>query len=192
MKFVANSSLDFNSYLTSSPSLGFEAFSNAFFANAEDRKSTLGYLFKFAGVTICYCSSKQKLVTMSTTKAEYVGITHAAKEAAWFARFLQQIGYLGKDARSIKLYSDNQPSIHLVHTEDHHECTKQIDIYYHYIKNQVRNGYIQLEHIGIKNMAADGLTKLLNHIAQNQFHYHIGWCKPLLLPGPQEPPMGDK
>jgi hypothetical protein len=103
MKFVADSSLDFNIYLTSSPSLGFEAFSNAFFANAEDHKSTLGYLFKFAGGTICHRFSKQKLVTMSTTKAKYIGITHAAKEAAWLAHFLQQIGYLGKDACPIKL-----------------------------------------------------------------------------------------
>jgi hypothetical protein len=134
MKFVADSSLDFNIYLTSSPSLGLEAFSNAFFADAEDRKSTLGYLFKFAGGTICHCSSKQKLVTTSTTEAEYVGLTHAAKEAAWLARFLQQIGYLGKDAYPIKLYSNNQPSIHLVHPEDHHERTKHLDIYYHYIK----------------------------------------------------------
>jgi hypothetical protein len=54
MKFVANSSLDFNSYLNSSPSLGFEAFSNAFFANAEDRKSTLGYLFKQLGLHASY------------------------------------------------------------------------------------------------------------------------------------------
>jgi hypothetical protein len=32
---------------------------------------------------------------------------------------------------------------------------------------EVCNGYIQLEHVSTKDMAADGLTKLLNHIAQN-------------------------
>jgi hypothetical protein len=54
MKFAADSSLNFNIYSTSSPSLGLEAFSNASFADAEDRKSTSGYLFKFAGSTICH------------------------------------------------------------------------------------------------------------------------------------------
>jgi hypothetical protein len=82
MKFATDSSLDFDIYPTFSPSLGFEAFSNAFFADAEDRKSTSGYLFKFAGGTICDRSSKQKLVTTSTTEAKYISLTHAAKQAA--------------------------------------------------------------------------------------------------------------
>jgi hypothetical protein len=188
MKFAADSSLNFDIYSTSSPSLGLEAFSDASFADAEDRKSTSGYLFKFAGGTICHRSSKQKLVTTSTTEAEYVGLTHAAKEAAWLARLLQQIGYLGKDARPIKLYGDNQPSIHLVHAEGHHERTKHVDIYYHYIKDRVRDGHIQLEHVGTKEMAADGLTKPLDDVAHNQFLYQIGLCKPVLSPGPQKPP----
>jgi hypothetical protein len=107
MKFVANSSLNFDIYLTSSPSLSLEAFSDASFADAENPKSTSGYLFKFAGGTICHRSLKQKLDTTSTTEAEYVGLTHAAKEAAWLAHLLQQIGYLRKNTRPIKLYGDN-------------------------------------------------------------------------------------
>jgi hypothetical protein len=191
MKFATDSSLKFDIYSTSSPSLGLEAFSNAFFADAEDRKSTSSYLFKFAGCTICHRSSKQKLITTSTTEAEYVGHTHAAKEAAWLTRLLQQISYLGKDARPIKLYGDNQSFIHLVHAEGHHERTKHVDIYYHYIKDQVCDGYIQLKHIGTKDIAADGLTKPLDDVAHNQFLYQIGLCKPLLLPRPQEPPTED-
>jgi hypothetical protein len=57
------------------------AYSNASFANAKDCKSTSRYLFKFAGSTVCYRSSKQKLVTTLTTKAKYVSLTYAAKEA---------------------------------------------------------------------------------------------------------------
>jgi hypothetical protein len=57
------------------------AYSNTFFANAKDCKLTLGYLFKLISSTICYCSSKQKLITTSTTKAKYVSLTYAAKEA---------------------------------------------------------------------------------------------------------------
>jgi hypothetical protein len=63
--------------------LGLHAYSDASFADAEDRKSTSGYLFKFAGGTICHKSSKQHLVTTSTTKAEYVGLMFCSKEATW-------------------------------------------------------------------------------------------------------------
>jgi hypothetical protein len=118
----------------------------------------LGYLFKFADGTICHCSSKQKLITTSTTEAKYVGLTHAAKEAAWLACLLQQIGYLSKDGCPIKLYSDNKSSIYLVHAKGHHKRTKYINISYYYIKNQVRNGHIQLKYISTKDMATDSFT----------------------------------
>jgi len=88
-------------------SFSLHAYSDALFADAEDRKSTSGYLFKFAGGTICHRSSKQKLVTTSTTKAEYVGLIFAAKEATWLVRPLKQVGYNGIDVRPIKLYGDN-------------------------------------------------------------------------------------
>jgi hypothetical protein len=68
--------------------LGLHAYSDASFADAKNRKLTLGYLFKLAGSTVCYRSSKQKLVTTSTTKAKYVGLTYAAKEATWLKRLL--------------------------------------------------------------------------------------------------------
>jgi hypothetical protein len=61
--------------------LGLYAYSDALFANAKDCKSTSRYLFKLAGSTICYCSSKQKLITTLTTKAKYVSLMYAAKEA---------------------------------------------------------------------------------------------------------------
>jgi hypothetical protein len=53
--------------LHANSNLSLYVYSNASFANAEDCKSTSSYLFKFAGSTICYKSSKQQLVTTSTT-----------------------------------------------------------------------------------------------------------------------------
>jgi hypothetical protein len=61
--------------------LGLYAYSNSSFANAKDCKLTLSYLFKLVGSTVCYCSSKQKLITTSTTKAKYISLMYAAKEA---------------------------------------------------------------------------------------------------------------
>jgi hypothetical protein len=82
---AADLAVDFYSKTSPPPNdnnLGLHAYSDASFADAEDRKSTSGYLFKFAGGTICHKSSKQRLVTTSTTEAEYVGLTYCAKEAA--------------------------------------------------------------------------------------------------------------
>jgi hypothetical protein len=68
--------------LHANSNLSIYAYSNISFANVEDCKSTSSYLFKFASSTIYYKSSKQQLVTTSTTKAEYVSLTFCAKEAA--------------------------------------------------------------------------------------------------------------
>jgi hypothetical protein len=80
ISFTAYSSTTVDVYLKAT-SFSLYAYSDTLFADAEDCKSTLGYLFKFVGSIICYCLSKQKLVTTLTTEAEYVSLTYAAKEA---------------------------------------------------------------------------------------------------------------
>jgi hypothetical protein len=89
------------------PGLGLHAYSDAAFADTEDRKSTLGYLFKFAGGTICHKSCKQNLATTSTTGAEYIALTYTAKEGIWLHHILTQLGYFGKDTKPVKRYGDN-------------------------------------------------------------------------------------
>jgi hypothetical protein len=61
--------------------LGLYTYSNAFFTNTKNCKLTLSYLFKLISSTVYYYSSKQKLITTSTTKAKYVSFIYAAKEA---------------------------------------------------------------------------------------------------------------
>jgi len=160
--------------------LGLHAYSDASFADAEDRKSTSGYLFKFAGGTICHKSSKQRLVTTSTTEAEYVGLTFCSKEATWLVRLLRQLNYLGADITPLKLLGDNQPSIQLVSSEGHHERTKHVDIYYHYIKDQVKDGKIDLQYVPTADMAADGLTKPLDKLKHAAWVAQVGLRPPLL------------
>jgi hypothetical protein len=140
-------SIDVFSKASSNQDLSLCAYSDASFADAEDRKSTSGYLFKFAGGTICYKLCKQKLITTLTTKAEYVALTYAAKEATWLVQLLEQIRYLGNDVYLVKLYGDNKPSIQLISAEGYHERTKHVDIYYHYIKDRVKEGHISLQHV---------------------------------------------
>jgi hypothetical protein len=74
------SNLSFNVY-SKTTNLSLYTYSDALFADALDCKSTSSYLFKFASSTVCYCLYKQKLVTTSITKAKYVRLKYAAKEA---------------------------------------------------------------------------------------------------------------
>jgi hypothetical protein len=58
---------------------------------------------------------KQEIIVLSTTEAEYVAMTHAAKEALWLQSLIGEI--FGKFTGPTTLYGDNQGAIAL--TRDH-------------------------------------------------------------------------
>lgn len=67
---------------------------------------------------------------------------------------------------------------HLIKSEGHQERTKHVDIYYHYIKYRVWEGYLALQHVRTHEMAADGLTKPLDKQAYLTWVKQIGLTKP--------------
>jgi len=46
-------------------------------------RATSGYAFIINSSTVSWSTKRQEIVTLSTTESEYVGATHAAKEAFW-------------------------------------------------------------------------------------------------------------
>ena len=82
-------------------------FSDADWAgDADDRRSTSEYVFKFANSTVSWCSKKQATVTKSTTKAEYVALSQATQEAIYLRKLLADLGC--KADSPIVLKEDNQ------------------------------------------------------------------------------------
>ena len=82
------------------------------------------------------------------------------KEIVWFRRLLGEI--FRPFEYPITLYSDNQASIALPHTQGQfHARTKHIDIRYHYIRYTISNGGVQLIYCPTEDMTADIFTKAL-------------------------------
>ena len=61
----------------------FHGFADAAFANADDLKSTTGYVFIASGGAITWKLKKQTIIAMSTTESEYVALSEAGREAFW-------------------------------------------------------------------------------------------------------------
>ena len=78
--------------------------------NIDSRKSTTGFVFTLDGTTISWVSNLQKIVTLCTTKAEYVAATEARKEMIWLHDFLDE---LGKKQEMGILHSDIRSAIFL-------------------------------------------------------------------------------
>jgi len=60
-----------------------EGYSDAEWGSGEDTKSVGGFVFLLNGGAISWASKKQTSITLSTTEAEYMGMTQAAKEILW-------------------------------------------------------------------------------------------------------------
>lgn len=144
-------------------SLNFQGFSNASYANnSMDRKSTSGYLFKFAGGAVCWKSRKQPVIATRSTEAEYIGYSIACKEAVWLKRLLQELQVHTSDVQTVVIYGDNKPTLALTLNPEHHAKTKHIDIQWHFVREQVRRGIVKLQYLSTTIMHADGLTKPLS------------------------------
>ncbi|PKI53617.1 hypothetical protein CRG98_025985 [Punica granatum] len=61
----------------------------SFQSDKDDRRSQSGYVFRLNGGAVSWKSSKQETVVDSTTEAEYIAASNAAKEAVWIKNMLR-------------------------------------------------------------------------------------------------------
>ena len=89
-----------------------------------------------------------------------MALKEAIKEYLYLISVIKQLNIANKE----KFYSftDSLLAINLANNPEHHAKTKHIDIQYHFIREHVINGTIQLSHINTKEQLADMLTKALS------------------------------
>uniref|UniRef100_A0A2N9GD91 Uncharacterized protein n=1 Tax=Fagus sylvatica TaxID=28930 RepID=A0A2N9GD91_FAGSY len=122
----------------------------------DDRRSTTGYVFTLSGGPICWKSTLQSIVAMSTTEAEYMAVVEAAKEALWLKGLVKE---LGLNQGGVQMHCDSQSAIYLAKNQVYHARTKHIDVRFHKIRELIVTGDIVLEKVHTSENAADMLTK---------------------------------
>ena len=126
-----------------------------------DRKSTSGFIFMLGGCTVSWKCTKQKTVAISSTEAEYIGLSEATQEAIWFKEVLSE---LKAPQKQITMCGDNLSSMHIVKNAYSHNRSKHIDVRFHFIRDHYQNGNISLQYVESENLCADFLTKGVNKI----------------------------
>ena len=86
-----------------------------------------------------------------------MALLHALKEQIWILRFLTEIGYDVSDQNVI--HCDSQSAIALAHNPEHHARTKHIDIQYHFVRDKVLLGELELTYKPTEEMITDVMTK---------------------------------
>ena len=107
-------------------------YADADFANTSDAKSISGYACLIRDSCVAWLSKKQSVVVLSTTEAEYIALTHSAKEMVWLRQLLEDIG-LDMTEPSIT-FTDNLAAQTITHDASYHTRTKHINIAFHYIR----------------------------------------------------------
>ena len=102
------------------------AFSDSdFAADPIDRKSTSGFVTIHNGGAISWRSKQQDVVALSTTEAEYIGLSDACRELNWLVPLAQNSGMFRPTESYVPtIYGDNQGSIALATNPIHHNRSK--------------------------------------------------------------------
>ena len=148
------------------------AYADASWANESGRRSVSGYAWYYAGGLISHVSKKQPTITLSSTKAEYIALTHIIQEGLWLCSLLAELNI--PFVSPVPLYLDNSGAITLSTTAKFHQHTKHIDILYHFIRFHIDNRSFLLIWVPSHHNIADILTKALPRPAFNTLCSSIG------------------
>ncbi|GJV52367.1 retrotransposon protein, putative, ty1-copia subclass [Tanacetum coccineum] len=78
---------------------------------ADDLKSQTGYVFILNGDVVDWKSTKQIILAISSSEAEYIAASDASKEAVWVRKFISGLGVVSTIEEPIKMYRDNTGAI---------------------------------------------------------------------------------
>ncbi|GJV80957.1 retrovirus-related pol polyprotein from transposon TNT 1-94 [Tanacetum coccineum] len=124
-------------------------------------KSTTRYVFTLCSGTVSWVSKLQSVVAMSTTEAEYVAAVQASKEAVWLKMLLEDLIH---EQEKITLFCDNQSALYLARNPTFHSKTKHIRVQYHFIREKVEEGTMDMQKIHTDDNVADYLMKAINAV----------------------------
>ncbi|GAU41877.1 hypothetical protein TSUD_367420 [Trifolium subterraneum] len=125
----------------------------------DDRKSTAGYVFLYGGAPISWCSRKEPVVALSTCEAEYIVTSLSVCQGVWLSNLIDEI--INVKCDSVILKVDNMSAINLAKNPIAHGRSKHIELRFHYLREQVGNGKLKLEHCRTDLKIADVLTKVV-------------------------------
>ncbi|GJY78521.1 retrovirus-related pol polyprotein from transposon TNT 1-94 [Tanacetum coccineum] len=124
----------------------------------DTNKSTSGGIQFLGDKLVSWMSKKQDCTAMSLAKAEYVALSASYAQVMWMRTQLKDYGF---NYNKIPLYCDSQSAIAISCNPVQHLRTKHIHTRYHFIKEHVENGIIELYFVRTEYQLADIFTKAL-------------------------------
>ncbi|GJR30941.1 retrovirus-related pol polyprotein from transposon TNT 1-94 [Tanacetum coccineum] len=114
---------------------------------------------------VSWSSKKHDCTSMSIVEPEYVSLSVCCAQVLWMRTQLTDYGY---HFDKIPMYCDSKAAIAISCNPVEHSHTKHIDVRYHFIKEQVERGIVELFFVETECQLADLFTKALS---EDRFKY---------------------
>ncbi|GAA0153970.1 hypothetical protein LIER_12080 [Lithospermum erythrorhizon] len=141
-------------------------------------KRILRYIKETPNVALCYGGSD--FISTGYVDSNFAGDLDKRKsttsfvftlangaEAVWIQRLLEKLGH---KQECITLFYDSQSALHIARNPAFHSRTKHIGVQYHFIREVVEDGIVDMKKNHTKDNLADALTKSINTIK-------FEWCR---------------
>nr|GFA80052.1 hypothetical protein [Tanacetum cinerariifolium] len=116
---------------------------------------------------VSWSLKKQDCTTLSIAKAEYVSLSSCCAQVLWMRTQLTDYGF---NFNKIPIYCDSKSAIAISCNPVQHSRTKHIAVHYHFIKEHVEKGTIELYFVKTDYQMADLFTKAL---PADRFNYLV-------------------
>ena len=116
----------------------------SFDTDPDDTKSQTGYVFILNGGAVSWCSSKQIVVAGSMCEEEYIAASEAANEGVWMKEFISDLGVIPSASGPMEIFCDNTGAIVLAKESRFHKRTKHIKRRFNSIRDEVKEGGIEI------------------------------------------------
>nr|GEZ57157.1 retrovirus-related Pol polyprotein from transposon TNT 1-94 [Tanacetum cinerariifolium] len=124
-----------------------------------DRKSTSGACQLLGGKLVCWSARKHQSIAMSSAKAEYVATARCCANILWMKSQLTGYDIIYE---KVPIFCDNTSAITISNNPILHSRTKHIDIRYHFTRDHILKGDIELHFIPSQYQLADIFNKPLD------------------------------
>lgn len=129
-------------------------------------RSTTGVVACYAGSPISWISQRQPTVSTSTTEAEIIAASEAAKELMWLKSLFNDLTNYNEVP---VIHIDNTAAIRLSQNPEFHKRTKHISLKHFFIREKVIEGEVSVSQISTEYQIADMMTKPLPKLRLHHF-----------------------
>jgi hypothetical protein len=120
-------------------------------------KAQYGFVVSVGGCLLSWTSRRQQSRAQSSMESEFYAACEATKEVVWWRMLMSELDL--KQNEPTKIYEDNKACISFSKNNTCHARTKHIDLRAHACRDYVRDGSVQLVHVGTNDQLADMMTK---------------------------------